>query len=212
MVLYPISGGKFINVLAAKYTPGGDGTVYDGPWSEPVTVEAVAKEFEGWGPKALGMIKAVQAPFGWAMHAVRELPTYVRGRAALIGDAAHAMVPYQGAGVGQAFEDGYILATVLAHPSVTLATLPAALAVYDAVRRPFSQEVQKGSENNGRNYQLRRAGWEDVSAEDSRAGRYPRELLDVLAEEIRTQVQWSRESSILGEREGVVERLAALCG
>ena len=26
-------------------------------------------------------------PFCWAMHAVRELPTYVKGRAALVGDA-----------------------------------------------------------------------------------------------------------------------------
>lgn len=120
------------------------------------------------------------------------------------------MLPYLGAGVGQAFEDGYILATILAHPAVTLATLPAALAVYDDVRRPFSQGVQEASEKNGRNYQLRRAGWENVSAEDSRAGRYPRELLDVLVRELSEITAWTRETSILSEREGVVERIAAL--
>ncbi len=122
---------------------------------------------------------------------------------------AHAMLPYQGAGVGQAFEDGYILATVLAHPSVTPANLPAALAVYDDVRRPFSQGVQRGSERNGMRYQLRRAGWEDVSVEDSRAGRYPRELLDVLTGELREQLAWM-QATILSERAGVVERLEAL--
>ncbi|PIL34400.1 hypothetical protein GSI_03175 [Ganoderma sinense ZZ0214-1] len=209
MVIYPVSGGKLITVLATKYTPGA-GMVYDGLWSEPTTGEAVVKEFEGWDPRALGLIKAVQEPFAWALHAVRELPTYVKGRAALVGDAAHAMLPHQGAGVGQAFEDGYILATVLAHPSVTLANLPAALAVYDDVRRPFSQGVRKGSQRNGMNYQLRRMGWENVSAEDSRVGRYPRELLRVLGEEVGKQIEWLRSTSILGEREGVVERLAAL--
>ena len=76
---------------------------------------------------------------------------------------AHGMLPHQGSGVGQAFEDGYILATVLAHPSVTLANLPAALTVYDDVRRPFSQNVQQGSDRNGMNYQLLRIGWENIS-------------------------------------------------
>ncbi|PIL34409.1 hypothetical protein GSI_03184 [Ganoderma sinense ZZ0214-1] len=212
MALYPISGGRFgsVNILAAKYTPGSEGMVYGGPWSEPADGETVVKEFEGWDPKALGMINAIQEPFAWAMHAVRKLPTYVKGRAALIGDAAHAMVPYQGAGLGQAFEDGFILATIFAHPSVTLANLPAALTVYDEVRRPFSQGVQKGSENFRLYYQLRRLGWEDVSAEDSRAGRYPRELLSLIAKEIEKQGEWAIGTSILSERDGVVERLAAL--
>ena len=30
-------------------------------------------------------------PFCWAMHAVRELPTYVKGRTALVGDAVRQM-------------------------------------------------------------------------------------------------------------------------
>ena len=54
--MYPISGGKFINVFAANYTPGA-GTVYPGPWSEPTTGEAVAEKFEGWEPRVLDMIK-----------------------------------------------------------------------------------------------------------------------------------------------------------
>ena len=57
MVTYPVSGGKFINVFAARYTPGFS-TVYDGPWSEPTTGEAVAKEFEGWEPRVVDLIKA----------------------------------------------------------------------------------------------------------------------------------------------------------
>ncbi len=120
------------------------------------------------------------------------------------------MLPHQGAGVGQAFEDGYILATVLAHPSVTLANLPAALKVYDDVRRPFSQSVQEGSNRNGMNYHLRRAGWEDISKEDSSAGRYPPELVGRLGEELVKQTGWMFESSILDERASVEKRLVAL--
>ena len=120
------------------------------------------------------------------------------------------MLPHQGAGVGQAFEDGWVLANVLSHPAVTLATLPAALKIYDDVRRPYSQGIAAGSAQNGSNFHLCRAGWEDVSVEDSMAGRYPRELLGVLGEELRKQTSWMYDSSILDERAVLVERLGAL--
>ncbi|KAM5540134.1 hypothetical protein V8D89_006274 [Ganoderma adspersum] len=209
ITIYPVSNGKFINIAAIKRILGA-GPVYDGPWVETTTGETVAKLFEHWDPRALGVIKAVSDPFCWAMHAVRELPTYVKGRAALVGDAAHAMLPHQGAGVGQAFEDGWVLATVLSHPAVTLANLPAALVIYDGVRRPYSQGIAAGSLQNGNNYHLCRAGWEDVSAEDSSAGRYPQELLGAVGQEIRKQTSWMYGTSVLDERAVLAERLGAL--
>ncbi|KAI1789078.1 hypothetical protein LXA43DRAFT_594836 [Ganoderma leucocontextum] len=211
IVIYPVAGGRFVNVLAVRYTPGHD-RVYDGPWVEPITGEAIAKLFEGWQAWALDTIKAVERPFRWAMHTVPDLPTYVKGRVALVGDAAHAMLPHQGAGAGQAFEDGFVLSLILSHPFVTLANLPAALEIYDDLRRPFSQSVQRGSERNGATYHLRRAGsgWENITAEDSRAGRYPREWLSEIAEDVQAQMRWTFEANIEDDRAQVAERLAAL--
>lgn len=40
-------------------------------------------------------------------------PTYVKGRVAIMGDAAHATTPYQGQGAAQAIEDALVLGTVL---------------------------------------------------------------------------------------------------
>ena len=59
------------------------------------------------------------------------------------------MTPFQGSGAGQAIEDAYILAALLAHPSTTLSTLPTALKVYESIRLPFANRVQKASRNNG---------------------------------------------------------------
>ena len=105
MTLYPVSGGKFINVAAIKRVPG-SATVYDGAWIEHTNAETVVKLFENWEPKALAVTKvrlfyitsplreprrptsqAVSEPFLWAIHIVTRLPTYVKGRAALVGDA-----------------------------------------------------------------------------------------------------------------------------
>ena len=122
------------------------------------------------------------------------------------------MLPYQGAGAGQAFEDGFVLSLVLSSPAVTLANLDTALKIYDDLRRPFSQGVQRGSERNGATYHLRRAGsgWENITAEDSRTGRYPRERLKDIAEDVQAQMRWTYEASIEDDRARVAERLAVL--
>jgi salicylate hydroxylase len=69
---------------------------------------------------------------------------------AILGDAAHASTPHQGAGAGQAIEDAYILAEVLSHPLVeTPLEIVPAFKAYDAVRRPRSQRVVTTSKENG---------------------------------------------------------------
>lgn len=55
------------------------------------------------------------------------------------------MTPHQAAGAGQAIEDAYILGSLLGHSSVTLDSLPIALKVYEQVRLPFANEVQRRS-------------------------------------------------------------------
>ncbi|NUP22684.1 MAG: 2-polyprenyl-6-methoxyphenol hydroxylase [Streptomyces sp.] len=74
------------------------------------------------------------------------LPTYVRGRVALLGDAAHAMSPDRGQGAGQSLEDAVVLAAALAGEP----TIEAALRRYDADRRPRTQATAKGARADGR--------------------------------------------------------------
>ncbi|PIL34429.1 hypothetical protein GSI_03204 [Ganoderma sinense ZZ0214-1] len=69
-------------------------------------------------------------------------------------------------------------------PIVTMSNLRAALKIYDDLSRPFSQRVQRGSE----------------SEEDSRAGKYPRELLPVIAEDVLAQMRWTFETKIEDDR------------
>ncbi|GAA0416224.1 FAD-dependent monooxygenase [Streptomyces luteireticuli] len=77
-------------------------------------------------------------------HDIHELPPlagFVTGRAALLGDAAHAMTPNLGQGANQAVEDAVTLAALLdAYPDVE-----SALAAYDRHRRPRTQLIARRS-------------------------------------------------------------------
>jgi salicylate hydroxylase len=88
-------------------------------------------------------------PSQWAIFENPPISTFAISRVALLGDAAHASTPHQGAGAGQAIEDAHVLAELLADPRVTTPKhVAAAFQAYDAVRRPRSQRVVSTSREN----------------------------------------------------------------
>lgn len=88
-------------------------------------------------------------PSQWAIFEHPHISTFARSRVAILGDAAHASTPHQGAGAGQAIEDAHVLAELLADPHVTTAEhVAVAFRAYDAVRRPRSQRVVSSSKEN----------------------------------------------------------------
>jgi len=81
-------------------------------------------------------------------------PSWVRGRVALLGDAAHALTPNMGQGAGMAMEDAAVLAAELAAASRGGAAVPVALAAYAARRRPRVDTIASLSRRIGEEGQL----------------------------------------------------------
>jgi salicylate hydroxylase len=62
---------------------------------------------------------------------------------------AHAALPHNGAGAGQAIEDAYVLGELLKMPECTREALPRFLLAYEAVRRPRASAQQVHSRESG---------------------------------------------------------------
>jgi salicylate hydroxylase len=142
VVHYPIGGsGDVVNFLAVVEGPQ-SWNRSDG-WVDEVHEDAPVRAFEGWHPGIIEMIGAVRHRVRWGLFAVRPLLRWYRGRAVLLGDAAHAMLPHQGQGANTTVEDAFALAALLA--DATAADLPAVLASYQALRRARTRQIQLSS-------------------------------------------------------------------
>jgi len=147
IIAFPIRSGQIINIVAFasdNSVPVGSVEI-NGPWVEPVPQQEVLDRYNGWGHDAMIILNYLKNPSKWYIHTLTPLETFVRGKVVLVGDAAHAMAPHLGSGVGQGFEDVYVLCQLLGHPSTNLSNLEDVLKAYDKVRQPRANMVLEGS-------------------------------------------------------------------
>jgi 2-polyprenyl-6-methoxyphenol hydroxylase-like FAD-dependent oxidoreductase len=93
-----------------------------------------AGEFRGWDGRVHDLIAAATETRRWALFDRAPLESWTRGRITLLGDAAHAMLPFFAQGAAQAIEDALALAACL-RTAITDSVEPCLLR-YEAVRRP----------------------------------------------------------------------------
>ncbi|KAI5118612.1 hypothetical protein M0805_008043 [Coniferiporia weirii] len=170
VIAFPIAHvAAMVNLVAFVSDPAKEGTRIEGAWVRPAPHVDLLSVFAGWEDEVRALLELVESPLLWAIHTLKPLPRFSDpdGRVALLGDAAHAMTPHQGAGGGQAIEDAHVLAALLADKRTTCATLPVALRAYDAVRIPEARAVVCSSRLNGMMYEFNH-GWDegDLQAQD----------------------------------------------
>jgi salicylate hydroxylase len=152
LVAYPISGARRMNVVAV--VPGD----WNRPgWSEPGDGNEVKSAFvaAGWHAIPRMLIGAVDGWRKWALYTLPARGPWSEGPVALLGDAAHAMLPFAAQGAAMAIEDAAVLARCIAErKGEGPAAFPAALQRYVRLRRPRVLKVQRSARAAGRIYHL----------------------------------------------------------
>lgn len=140
IVQHPVCAGREMHF---------SGLASDQPWTEESwtvrsSVDELVGVFEGFAAPIMNVLTGLRpdAVYKWALHDRDPLPTWVKGRVALLGDAAHPMLPFLAQGASMAIEDAWVLATALGGD---MANIEDKLQSYVAVRHPRATFVQLGA-------------------------------------------------------------------
>jgi len=146
VVVYLVRRGDLVNVVA-HYD---DESWTEESWIRECDCQEAIDNYRGWHESLMRLFSASERHYKWALYDRDPLERWTVGRATILGDAAHPMLPYLGQGACQAMEDGVVLASALAAGS---GDVPAALQVYERVRLPRARRVvltarERGEDNH----------------------------------------------------------------
>ena len=106
-VTYPIRKTGIVNVVAFGQASGWT----EEGWSVKAELNELKSTFDGWCEPVQSLIQAIpyEALYRWGLFARDPLDTFVKGNVALIGDAAHPMLPWFGQGASSTIEDAVVM-------------------------------------------------------------------------------------------------------
>ena len=150
LVSYPLRGGTLRNIVAVEEREKWaeeSWTLRDDPMD-------LRLAFAGFAPRVRGWLDRVEDPWLWGLFRHKVAGTWVKpmgqGGAAILGDAAHPTLPFLAQGASMGLEDAWVLTQSLA----THDTAAAALAAYQAARKPRTTRIVAAANSNARAYHL----------------------------------------------------------
>ena len=140
IVTFPLNQGKDIFVFATC----GQEEWTEESWTTPGSVTELRELYRDFHPEARALLDACDDVLKSALYVRDPLESWTDGRAVLLGDAAHPMMPFMAQGAGMAVEDAVVLSRCLSlfdDPAVALQT-------YQDTRLQRTSRIQRGSRSN----------------------------------------------------------------
>jgi 2-polyprenyl-6-methoxyphenol hydroxylase-like FAD-dependent oxidoreductase len=146
LVHYPVRAGSDLNVVAII-----EGGADARGWNETGDAAALRSAFTHWCKDSKSLLEADASWRCWSLYRLAGLNGWSGGRIALLGDAAHPVLPYLAQGAALAIEDAVVIAETLAECGGDALT---AFPLYAARREARAKTVAQKSERYGKRYHL----------------------------------------------------------
>jgi len=148
MVIYYLRKQQLVNFIGVVENSNwtDDSWVSKSPWEE------LQSDFAGWHPSVQSIINAMDKEqcFRWALYDHAPLKNWSTQRITLLGDAAHATLPFMASGAAIAIEDARILQRSLDQTE----NLSDGLQMYQRNRLKRTTKVQNISKQAGKLYHI----------------------------------------------------------
>ena len=145
-VTYRLRDGDLVNFVGVVEQ---DGWREEG-WNTPGEREEAQAAFAAFAPMVRDILEDAPHLHKWALFDRAPFETWVGGRVALLGDAAHPMLPFMAQGAAMAVEDAWVLADALDGAG----GVEAGLRDYVRRRQPRAARVQAVSRRNAKLFHL----------------------------------------------------------
>ncbi|KAH8760909.1 FAD binding domain protein [Hyaloscypha finlandica] len=144
LVVYPTTNNQLLNFVCIH--PEAESEAGTDTWNEGASLEQMLKIYEGFDPAVVALISKADRENlkAWKLLDMEVMSSWVKGRLALLGDAAHPFTPHQGQGAGQAIEDAATLG-VMFPGDVKKEEITARLELYQKIRMERAHRIQEYS-------------------------------------------------------------------
>ncbi|KXJ85365.1 hypothetical protein Micbo1qcDRAFT_154287 [Microdochium bolleyi] len=147
IIMYPCNNNTIMNFNAIHPSEESAHAKKSGDdWSGGGSKDALLATYKEFPPAVQALLQLVDGDSvkAWTLLDMERIKNWTKGKAALLGDAAHPFLPRESAPAGVAMEDAVSLATLLPM-GVTPEQLPDRLALYSKLRDDRAHRIQEVS-------------------------------------------------------------------
>ncbi|CAK5275813.1 unnamed protein product [Mycena citricolor] len=166
IVMSPCSGGEIVSFYC--FMPSELTSHHEEGFSfkEVPVSDILVGRYDTLDPDCVALLKQSIDRMPWRLYVHQPYETWVKGKACVLGDAAHPMMPHQSQGACQAIEDAAALGIIFSAKYGFTNDIEKGLALYETIRKPRATRVQAASARATENLN-ERIGFTSMTAPDA---------------------------------------------